>query len=128
VKKEWSLGHSFFTFWQVIAVSAEYDLLIKHGSLLDTASGYNQSTQDIGISDGRIHAIRDEIYEEDAETVVDASSTINLPWTDRPSRPCLGRGRPSGRPCGPELRSKGVTTAFDAGSAGADTYPGFRNT
>ncbi len=70
------MGHSFFTFWQVIAVSAEYDLIIKHGSLLDTASGYNQSTQDIRISDGRIHAIRDEIYEEDAETVVDASSTI----------------------------------------------------
>jgi dihydroorotase len=110
----------------VIAVLAEYDLLIKHGSLLDTASGYNQSTQDIGINDGRIRAVRDEIYEEDAETVVDASSMIICPGLIDLHVHVWDGVAHLAVPADPNCVGKGVTTAFDAGSAGADTYPGFQ--
>lgn len=107
-------------------MTVEYDLLIKHGSLLDTASGYNQSTQDIGISNGRIRAIREEIFEEQAETVIDASGTIICPGLIDLHVHVWDGVAHLAVPADPNCVGKGVTTAFDAGSAGADTYPGFQ--
>ena len=107
-------------------MSAEYDLLIKHGSLLDNASGYNQSNRDIGITNGRIRAIRDEVYEEDAETVIDASGTIICPGLIDLHVHVWDGVAHLAIPADPNCVGKGVTTAFDAGSAGADTYKGFQ--
>jgi dihydroorotase len=105
---------------------AEYDLLIKNGSLLDDASGFNQTTRDIGISNGRISAIRKEIFEENAETVIDASGTIVCPGLIDLHVHVWDGVAHLGIPADPNCVGKGVTTAFDAGSAGADTYPGFQ--
>jgi dihydroorotase len=125
-RKEWSSDCSFFLIWQVTTVSTEYDLLVKNGSLLDAGSGLNQTVKDIGIQDGVIRTIQDEIFEETAGTVIDAAGTIicaglidlHVHVWDGVAHLAI--------PPDPNCVGKGVTTAFDAGSAGADTYPGFQ--
>ena len=102
-----------------------YDLLIKGGTLIDPGEGLH-ATLDIAIAGDRIASIANSIAETDAQSVIDASGKLVTPglidlhvhvWHGvahlgiEPDPHCLGRG---------------VTTAFDAGSAGADTYPGFQ--
>ncbi len=103
----------------------QYDLLIRGGTLIDPAQGLH-AVRDIAISGDRIAAVADEIFEEEAQTVIDASGKLVTPglidlhvhvWWGvshygiEPDSTCVARG---------------VTTAFDAGSAGADTFPGFK--
>ena len=103
-----------------------FDLLVKDGLLQDGESGLNQTRKDIGISAGRIAAIRDEIFEEDAATVIDASGTIVCPGLIDLHVHVWDGVAHLGIPADPNCVGKGVTTAFDAGSAGADIYPGFQ--
>ena len=107
-------------------VSTPYELLIQGGSLLDAASGYNHARKDIGIRDGRIIAIRDEIFEEEAETVLDTTDVIVCPGLIDLHVHVWDGVAHLGIPTDPNCVGKGVTTAFDAGSAGADIYPGFQ--
>ncbi|MBS13367.1 MAG: amidohydrolase/deacetylase family metallohydrolase [Gemmatimonadetes bacterium] len=103
-----------------------YDLLVKGGQLQDTPEGLNQDRKDIGIRQGRIESIADEIHEEDAQTVIDASGTIVCPGMIDLHVHVWDGVAHLGIPADPNCVGKGVTTAFDAGSAGADIYPGFQ--
>ncbi len=107
-------------------MSTEFDLLVKDGDLLDPASGLNQIRRDIGIREGRITAIREEIFEEAADTVIDASDVLVCPGLIDLHVHVWDGVAHLGIPADPNCLGKGVTTAFDAGSAGADTYPGFQ--
>ena len=105
---------------------AQYDLLIKQGHLFDPESGLVDVPLDIGISGDRIAKVAEEIFEEEAATVVDASDVCVSPgWIDLHVHVWDGVADLA-IPGDPNCVGKGVTTAFDAGSAGADTYPGFQ--
>lgn len=105
---------------------AAYDLLIRNGFLLDSASGLGRARKDLAVLDGRIAAIRDEIAEEDAATVIDADGSLVCPGLIDLHVHVWDGVAHLGIPADPNCVGKGVTTAFDAGSAGADIYPGFQ--
>ncbi|HEU0244694.1 MAG TPA: amidohydrolase family protein, partial [Candidatus Limnocylindrales bacterium] len=102
-----------------------FDLVVAGGTVIDPASGL-EDRRDVGISDGRIAAIEPHLSGGDAASVIDATGRYVVPGlvdlhvhvypgvadlSVAPDPTCLGRG---------------VTTAVDAGSVGANTWPGFR--
>ena len=102
-----------------------YELLIKNGTLIDAAQGIH-TRQDIGFANGHVAAVSDDIPISEAREVLDANGCFVTPglidlhvhvfygvshFGIEPDSTCLARG---------------ATTVVDAGSAGADTFPGFR--
>ncbi len=102
-----------------------YDLVITGGTVIDPASGLHDR-RDVGIRAGRIAAIEPHISGGDATDVIDAAGAFVVPGlidlhvhvypgvadlSVEPDPTCLGRG---------------ATTVVDAGSSGANTFPGFR--
>ena len=102
-----------------------YDLLLSGGTLVDAAQGLHER-RDVAFRDGRVAAVAAAIAPELAREVIDASGGIVSPglidvhvhifegvshYGVNVDRGCLARG---------------ATTVVDAGSAGADTFPGFR--
>ena len=102
-----------------------YELLIKNGMLIDAAQGIH-ARQDIGFANGHVAAVSDDIPTSEAREVLDANGCFVTPglidlhvhvfygvshFGIEPDSTCLARG---------------ATTVVDAGSAGADTFPGFR--
>ena len=102
-----------------------YDLLIKGGTLVDPAQGIH-APKDVAFAGGVVAAVEDDISPEDAREVVSADGRIVTPGMIDlhvhvfPGVSCLGI-EPD-----PTCLAKGATTVVDAGSAGADTFPGFR--
>lgn len=103
----------------------EYDLVIAGGTVIDPAAGMHER-RDVAIADGRIAAVEPDIATSDATTVIEADGDFVVPGlvdlhvhvypgvadlSVEPDPTCLGRGS---------------TTVVDAGSAGANTFPGFR--
>lgn len=101
------------------------DLLLSGGTVVDPASGLHDR-RDVAIADGRVVAIEPSIPSGGAGEVIDASGAFVVPGlvdlhvhvypgvadlSVEPDPTCLGRG---------------VTTVVDAGSSGANTFPGFR--
>ncbi len=106
-------------------MQAKYDLLIRGGTLIDPAQGLH-AVRDIAISKDRIAAVVDEIFEEEAQTVIDASGKLVTPGLiDLHVHVWWGVSHYGIEP-DPTCLARGVTTAFDAGSAGADTFAGFK--
>ena len=104
---------------------AKYDLLIKGGTLVDPAQGIH-AARDVAFSGNVVAAIADDIPSSEAERTVDATGLLVTPglidlhvhvfegvshYGIEPDATCLAHG---------------VTTVVDAGSAGADTFLGFR--
>ena len=102
-----------------------HDLLIKNGTVVDPAHGIHAPI-DVAFARGVVFAPQAEIPGEGAREVVDAASRYVTPglidlhvhvfpgvshFGIEPDSTCLARG---------------ATTVVDAGSAGADTFPGFR--
>ena len=102
-----------------------YDLLIKGGTLVDPAQNIH-TRKDIAFADGRVAAVADTLDADQAHQTLDASGRIVTPGMIDlhvhvypgvshlgvdPDTTCLARG---------------ATTVVDAGSAGSDTFPGFR--
>jgi dihydroorotase len=103
----------------------QYDLLLKGGDLIDPAQSLH-ARLDVAFSGGKVAAVAESIPAEQASETLDCSGLLVAPgmidlhvhvywgvshygiW---PDEHCI---------------AKGVTTAMDAGSAGADTFPGFR--
>jgi dihydroorotase len=103
----------------------QYDLLLKGGDLIDPAQSLH-ARRDVAFSGGKVAAVAESIPAEQASETLDCSGLLVAPgmidlhvhvywgvshygiW---PDEHCI---------------AKGVTTAMDAGSAGADTFPGFR--
>lgn len=104
---------------------AKYDLLLCGGTVIDPAQGLHE-VRDVGISGGRIAEISDEIFEEEAENVIDVSGKLVTPGLiDLHVHIWWGVSHYGIEP-DPYCVARGVTTAFDAGSAGADTFPGLK--
>ena len=105
-----------------------YNMVIKGGTLVDPAQGAQgaQARRDVAFAGGLVAASDEDIPASQAARAVDASGHLVVPgmidlhvhvfegisWLGiAPDPTCLARG---------------VTTVVDAGSAGADTFPGFR--
>lgn len=102
-----------------------YDLLVTGGTLIDVAQGIH-GRHDVAFRNGRVAAVADAIPRDEAIETVDATGKLISPglidvhvhvfegvshYGINVDRGCLARG---------------ATTVVDAGSAGADTFPGFR--
>ena len=103
----------------------KYDLLIENGTLVDPAQGIHDR-RDVAFAGGVVAEVGADLPAGEARVVIDARGRYVTPgWIDvhvhvfpdvthygiEPDPTCLARG---------------ATTVVDAGSAGADIFPGFR--
>ena len=102
-----------------------YDLLIKGGTVVDPSQELN-AMRDVALSDGKVAAIEQSIAEGQAREVVDATGLIVTPGlVDLHVHAYWGASHYGIEPDIGNI-AKGVTTALDAGSASAFTFPAFR--
>jgi dihydroorotase len=100
-----------------------YDLLIHGGTTIDPAQGMH-ARMDVAFSGGKVAAVDPAIPPSGARVTIDAAGKLVVPglidvhvfpgvshYGIDPDRTCLAHG---------------ATTVVDAGSAGADTFDGFR--
>ena len=102
-----------------------YDLLLSGGTLLDPAQSISDR-RDVAFANGRVAAVASRIPFEHAIRSIDATGKLVVPglvdahvhvyegvshYGINPDETCLAHG---------------ATTVVDAGSAGADTFDGFR--
>ncbi len=106
-------------------MTARYDLLLTGGTVLDPAEG-TRAAADVAFADGRVTAVGPGLRPADAAETVDCSGLLIAPgMIDLHVHVFYGVSHYGIEP-DPHCVAKGVTTAVDAGSAGADTFPGFR--
>lgn len=100
------------------------DLLISGGTVIDPASGLHAAA-DVAIADGRIAAVGPAL-QLGARERVDARGLLVVPGlVDLHVHVYHGVADLSVE-ADPTCLGRGVTTAVDAGSSGANTFPGFR--
>lgn len=126
--------------WAVVMLTAahtlgaqEYDLLIKNGHLIDPKNQLDQA-MDVAVRDGKIAEVSEDISNEKAKKVIDATGLVIVPglidmhahvfWGTRPDE-YISNSYTSLPPDGFTFRS-GVTTVVDAGSAGWKNFRTFR--
>jgi len=103
----------------------KYDLMIKGGLVVDPSQGIH-SRKNVLISQHKVAAILDDIPEGEIQEIIDASGHIVTPGLiDMHVHTYRGVSH-YGIDADSSCIAKGVTTAVDAGSAGAETFPGFR--
>lgn len=103
----------------------QYDLLLKGGELIDPAQSLH-ARRDVAFSGGKVAAVAESIPADQAGEVVDCSGLLVAPgMIDLHVHVYWGVSHYGIWP-DTHCVAKGVTTAVDAGSAGADTFPGFR--
>lgn len=103
----------------------QYDLLLKGGELLDPAQRL-RAKRDVAFAGGRVAAVAENIDAGQAKESVDCSGMLVAPgMIDLHVHVYWGVSHYGIWP-DTHCVAKGVTTAVDAGSAGADTFPGFR--
>ena len=102
-----------------------YDLLIKGGTLIDPAQNIH-ANKDVAFSNGVVTEVGDDLPKTDAQEVLDASGCLVTPgMIDLHVHVFYGVSHYGIEP-DPTCLAKGATTVVDAGSAGADIFPGFR--
>jgi dihydroorotase len=104
---------------------ANYDLVITGGTLIDPGQGIHER-RDVAFRDGLVAAVAPQIPPADGQETINASGMYVVPglvdahvhvfegvshYGINPDATCLAHG---------------ATTVVDAGSAGADTFAGFR--
>ena len=104
---------------------ATYDLLIKGATLIDPAQEIH-AIRDVAFSKGLVAAIDEDISSTQAEHSLDASGRIIAPGMIDLHVHVFEGVSFLGIPPDPTCLARGVTTVVDAGSAGADTFEGFR--
>ena len=104
---------------------AQYDTLIKGGTVVDPSQGIH-APRDVAFSQGVVAAVAKEIPTWQASRVVDASGLYVTPGLVDLHVHVFEGVSFLGVPPDPSCLARGVTTVVDAGSAGADTFPGFR--
>lgn len=103
----------------------QYDLLVRGGHLIDPAQGLD-GRYDVGLAGGRVVAVGPDLDAAAAQQVVDAGGRLVTPGlVDLHVHAFWGVSH-YGIEVDPACLARGVTTAVDAGSAGAQTFPGFR--
>ena len=102
-----------------------YQLLIKNGTVIDPAQGIH-TRKDVAFANGRVAAVSDDIPTSEAREVLDAAGCFVTPGLiDLNVHVFYGVSHFGIEP-DPTCLARGATTVVDAGSAGADTFPGFR--
>ncbi|HEV2439496.1 MAG TPA: amidohydrolase/deacetylase family metallohydrolase [bacterium] len=106
-------------------MSPRYDLLLTGGTVLDPAMGMRTAAA-VAFANGDVAAVDPGLTPADAAETVDCAGLIVAPgMIDLHVHVFSGVSHYGIEP-DPNCVAKGVTTAVDAGSAGADTFPGFR--
>jgi dihydroorotase len=102
-----------------------HDLVIAGGTVIDPASG-THARRDVAIADGRIVTVAQSVPTIGAYDVLDATGQLVVPGlVDLHVHVYWGVADLSIE-ADPSCLGRGVTTVVDAGSAGANTFPGFR--
>jgi dihydroorotase len=105
--------------------SPQYDLLIRGGHVIDLSQELSADV-DIAIRQGKVARIARGIAESEARQVLDARNMIVTPGLVDVHVHVYDGVAPLAIPADPNCIAKGATTVVDAGSAGAHTFPGFR--
>ena len=105
--------------------SPAYDLIVKGGHIVDPSQSLS-FVRDLAVSAGRVVRIAEDIPVTDARQVLDARDKIVTPGLIDVHGHVYDGVTPLGIPADPNNIAKGVTTVLDAGSAGANTFPGLR--
>ena len=105
--------------------SYRYDLLVKGGRVVDPSQGLS-AERDVAISGHRVARVAANISESEALHVIKADGKIVTPGLIDVHTHVYDGVAPLGIPADPNCVAKGVTTAVDAGSSGAHTFPGLR--
>lgn len=101
------------------------DLLLKGGTLIDPAQQIH-AIRDVAFAAGKVATVGTNLPVSATTQVVDCTGQIVAPgMIDLHVHVFWGVSHLGLEP-DPHCVAKGVTTAVDAGSAGADTFPGFR--
>ena len=101
-----------------------YDLVIKSGTVVDPSQGLH-AKNDIAIAGGKIRAIEDHVPDKDTHDVIEADGLYVLPGlVDLHVHVWWGVAHLAIE-ADPACVYRGVTTAIDAGSSGANTIAGF---
>ena len=103
----------------------QYDLLIRGGTLLDPASGLH-AVRDVAFSGSKVAAVDTGLDVASARSTVDAAGKIVTPGLIDLHVHVFPGVSHFGIEPDPTCLARGATTVVDAGSAGADTFPGFR--
>ena len=106
-------------------VDKQFDLLITGGTLIDPANNLNGAF-DIGIRDGTIAAVAPSLDAEQADKVIDAHGQLVTPGLVDLHTHVYWGATYWGIEADPVAARTGVTTWLDVGSAGAYSFPGFR--
>jgi dihydroorotase len=107
-----------------------YDLLIRNATLIDPAQRLH-ARRDVAFANGCVAAVAEHLDltgfgKLSGLTVIDGADCLLTPgWIDLHVHVFEGVSH-YGINADAHCLAKGVTTAVDAGSAGADTFPGFR--
>ena len=104
---------------------ATYDLLIRGGTLLDPAQGIH-ARRDVAFAGGRVAAVAESLPGDGAASVVNAGGKLVTPGLVDIHVHVFDGVSHYGIPPDPTCLATGATTVVDAGSAGADTFRGFR--
>ncbi len=102
-----------------------FDLLIKGGKVCDPSQKLEEIC-DVAINDGKIARLEVDIPVGQARHVVDASGKIVTPGLIDIHTHVFPYVGPYGIEPDPYCVRRGVTTALDAGTSGAFTFPAFR--
>ena len=102
-----------------------YDLLIKGGTLVDPAEGLS-GVRDVAFAGGLVAAVGEELDTGDAHEVIDAAGCVVTPGLIDIHVHVFAGVSHFGIEPDPTCLARGATTVVDAGSAGADIFPGFR--
>lgn len=102
-----------------------YDLIIKNGTLIDPAQNIH-AQKDIAFSDSCVSAVSNDIPSSEARDVVNAEGCYVTPGLIDLHVHVFHGVSHFGIEPDPTCLARGATTVVDAGSAGADTFPGFR--
>ena len=102
-----------------------YDLVVKGGTLVDPAQGIHDR-RDIAFSGGMVAAVAGDIPSDRATEVVDAAGKLVTPGLIDAHVHIYEGVSHYGIDADATCLARGATTVVDAGSAGADTFAGFR--
>src|SRR5579862_3983384 len=102
-----------------------YDLLLAGGTVVDPARGAHELA-DVAFQDGEVAAVGAGVADQPAKRVVDATGMLVTPGLIDLHVHVFEGVSHYGIAPDPTCLARGATTVVDAGSAGADTFPGFR--
>ncbi len=103
----------------------DYDLVVKGGTVVDPAAGLH-ARKDVGFAGGRVAAVSDDIPVAAGREILDAEGCFVTPGLIDLHVHVFAGVSHFGIEPDPTCLARGATTVVDAGSAGADTFPGFR--